>query len=962
MADTTRTISPSQIKLETAGTWGGWQTYASSTEIRIAYNYSCMFRFDLTSVRIKELSLSFRISSRADFNRIKFVVYGDADFNTRLDTNYIDQFQTTGAVDETVSFSALPKDAAGLYVLVQGTSDYLSSYIYSLNATVTYEPISLTVNPSPATVYDIPSALPSYPNKVALTFGNRIGQTLNVKLKYNSTDVWEFYYIGTDTETVTMSGFFEAAGATGSSISVRVEVYDEIGRSANATFTLVKPQALTSTATAPKSTTVDGTLSINFAWSTSGGGTQTKAELQWSTDNAAWTDLATVNSAAQTWTAPALNFPGGTIYWRVRATNSFGTVGNWSSSYSSVSFTVKYDAVSQVVPVNSPTSGIINAANAITFGVALETTGQVYAPFTIASATFYWRAGTSGNWTSVAMTPAGTAAAVTIPANTFSHGTVQWYASATDNSGRTTETAVYTLTAMTAEVEAAPISPINTVESASGPIDFLWSYSSVDGSEETAAGLKWSQDGTNWTEYTLTKLGSNNLGVDRLTLPANTFAAGTVYWSVRSKNAANVWSDWSDVVSFRVFGAPLVAGVTADSKPFCTVTWQTEGQEAYEIEVDGEIVGRWFGATVRSYTTRAPLSDGQHKIRVRAQNKYSLWSEWAECTADIVNGPGVHFNVFVSAPSTDPAAIILMSTPPMAPIITRQPQDYRGLIAASFTVSYKMSGPVPGAYGCTVEWQYRIGPNAAWQAYTGPVIAGVAIVSVTQEMDGYQYRAHLTNRAGEIYSEPATFYYGEPTGPASELREGEWRAETGYFLIYRNGKLIAKTYNNYFTDAFVIGDAKYEVVQVIPDGYYTRGTALNGIDTVTVEAEHPIIFSVSDISKGAKLRLSKNRNRTQSFQRGRQTAYTYYAGAEYPEAVVGPQKSYSGTGDVSFTWAEKEQAAAFEALIGKAVCYKTNRGRMVIGVLDALPYEDEHFFASYTFTIRQMEWSDYVEE
>ena len=937
-------------------------TYSAPTELGLGRNASVNraagYRLNFpinAAVSACSISVTLDMPSLIKPFTLRCSVYADElplDSNTPVATTTVQITQDETILAKTFNFSGLSVTANFLTYKIEYTANNWGMSIQSaVTAAATYSVPVLSVSPSPATVYDIASALPGYPNEVALTFGNRIGQTLNVKFKYNSTVVWNFYNIDTDAYTETLYGFFEAAGATGSSISVRVEVYDELGRSANATFTLVKPQALTSTATAPKSTTVDGTLSINFAWSTSGGGTQTKAELQWSSDNAAWNDLATVNGAGQTWTAPPLKFPGGTIYWRVRATNTFGAVGNWSSA---VSFTVKYEAVSQVVPVNSPTSGIINAANAITFGVALETTGQVYAPFTIASATFYWRAGTSGNWTSAAMTPANTAAAVTIPANTFPHGTVQWYASATDNSGRTTETAVYTLTAMTAEVEATPISPINTVESANGPITFRWNYGSADGSAEAAAGIKWSQNGTDWTETTI-----STQDVTELTVPANTFAAGNVYWSVRAKNAANVWSDWSDAVSFRVFGAPLVAGVTADSKPFCTVTWQTEYQEAYEIEVDGEIVGRWFGANVRSYTTRAPLSDGQHKIRVRAQNKYSLWSEWAECTADIVNVPGAGFSVFPYASGSYVA--IIMSYAAMPPIITRQPQDWRGTSTASFTVSYKRSGAVPGAYGCTVEWQYRTSPSAAWQAYTGTVIADMPLVQVTQEMDGYQYRAHLTNRAGEIYSEPATFYYGEPIGYASELREGEWRAETGYFRIFRNRKLIAKTYDNGFIDRFAIDSARYEAIQVIKDGYYTRGTALNGIDTATVTIDAPVIAAL-DNGTPITLRLSKNRNRTQSFQRGRQTAYTYYAGAEYPEAVVGPQKSYSGTGDVSFTYSEQEQAAAFEALIGQAVCYKTNRGRMVIGVLDALPYEDEHFFASYTFTIRQMEWSDYVEE
>ena len=92
-----------------------------------------------------------------------------------------------------------------------------------------------------------------------------------------------------------------------------------------------------------------------------------------------------------------------------------------------------------------------------TFSVILRASGAVYAPFTVQSAVFYWRAGTSGAWTDVPMTPDGARASALIAANTFPAGTVQWYAEATDNTGNTTLTDTYTLSTLTADVQAVPL-------------------------------------------------------------------------------------------------------------------------------------------------------------------------------------------------------------------------------------------------------------------------------------------------------------------------------------------------------------------------------------------------------------------------------------------------------------------------------------------------------------------------
>ena len=82
-----------------------------------------------------------------------------------------------------------------------------------------------------------------------------------------------------------------------------------------------------------------------------------------------------------------------------------------------------------------------------------------------------------------------------------------------------------------------------------------------------------------------------------------------------------------------------MAGVTGDGKPFLTISWQTEGQQAYEVEVNGKAYGPYYGEDVRSFSLDEPLADGSYTVRVRAQNRYGLWSEPAETQIFISNTP-----------------------------------------------------------------------------------------------------------------------------------------------------------------------------------------------------------------------------------------------------------------------------------------------------------------------------------
>lgn len=847
-------------------------------------------------------------------------------------------YTPSGSGPHTFSYTGINADTDTLVFRIRLSQYALLNYRtvkVQSEATAVFSAPALTVNVQPSVLYAGDS--------LTLDFVNRLKQALTVSFYYNSTKIDERPANSDRLVLTALADWFDRAGVSGSSMSVKVRASDSLGRtSSDATFTLKRAVGGSVSPVAPRSTTVDGAGAINFAWTYSGDGTLTKTELQWSQDNAAWTDLATINGSGTAWTAPAVKFPGGTIYWRARATNSFNIVGDWCNS---VSFSVAYSATSQVVPTDAPTSGIINAQLARSFAVALRASGPVYDPFTITAATFYWRSGTSGTWTEVAMTASGSGASVTIPAGTFPSGPIQWKASATDNTGRTTETAEYTLTTLNADIDAAPLSPINTVESGSSPIVFRWSYGSIDGSSQSKAELQFSTNGTSWGEPVVVS-GSET----SYTAPSDTFNGGTVYWRVRAYNRSNTAGPWSAAVSFVVFAAPIVRGVTGTDKPFSTISWQVEGQLAYKIEVDGRLYGPYFGADVRSFDLPEPLSDGLHTVRVAAQNQYGLWSEWAEGTVNISNQPGGA--VSISGVSINGSPVIVISGP-LAPYISSQPRDVQ---SASADVIME-TGVVSRGTEVNYQWQRLAGSMWISTSESGNRTNRLTITP-SESISGRKYRLRIQTPVGIMFSREATFTFADPAMATSPFDNGVFFPDTGYFLVYRDGKLIGKTYalRSKFIDRAALGTHQYFVVQVLPRGFYTKSNTV----TVTAAVDSPMIAPLAG-GDFLELTLSKSANRSQSIKRAQEVAYTQYAGATFPTAEIGEHESLSASGDVSYPYDQAAEAAAFEALMGKPVIYKTPGGACVVGVLEGFQRDDPLFFKSYSFSVTQMERRDYVD-
>lgn len=366
----------------------------------------------------------------------------------------------------------------------------------------------------------------------------------------------------------------------------------------------------------PASSNVLGDIvatSAKFEWRVKGSSSSNIVNL---TLDATPTLNSTVNA-----TAPRINFPVGTIEWRVVVTSNDGavTTSSWAEAES-------------VAPVFTltPDSGYVPNAQSNVFAWSVDQGGVVDQ----SSATLQWRVGASGSINSVSI--ASSVKFTTLPANTFPAATIQWrvvFASSDGGSAISDWVSISTAeVAATAEV----LEPDGSVIESTSPIPFRWSHIIETGTAQTKAELQWSADKSTWTALA-TVTGS----AQSWTAPANTFTAGTRYWRVRTYNSDNVASAWSDAATFICVGAPAAPVVVIQElSPRPKISWQVEGQQAYQVELVGVYAdGTRFG-TDKQWQSPLYLTDGDYTVRVRVQNEYGFWSAWGAAPLQIINTPG----------------------------------------------------------------------------------------------------------------------------------------------------------------------------------------------------------------------------------------------------------------------------------------------------------------------------------
>ena len=354
--------------------------------------------------------------------------------------------------------------------------------------------------------------------------------------------------------------------------------------------------------------------------------TQASAKFFWkASDASTWNQIA-VSGSGMSVTVPAYTFPTGkTIEYYVQVTDTDGTTTNSTT----LSFTT---APTQITQQNCPTSGYKNPRNDIPFSWYIS---DKYGSYPQASASLFWRVSGAETWNEI---QAGTEQSLTVPANTFpTASTIEWYLSGVDTSGQTSQTPTYSFSTTAATAYATAVSPSGNVEDGSAPITFRWTLTSTDGLAMSKICLWWklpSEDNQHWHV-----IKESTEIITEWTVPAGYFAAGETEWLVHAYNIDGTRGPDSKASFICVAAPDPVQGLAAEPVPLTTISWQSDGQEAYEITIDGEVVKKAYGVGVYSWQVPEPLADGEHIISVRIQGMYGLWSQPSETSIYIENAP-----------------------------------------------------------------------------------------------------------------------------------------------------------------------------------------------------------------------------------------------------------------------------------------------------------------------------------
>nr|DAE12396.1 MAG TPA: Oligo alginate lyase [Siphoviridae sp. ctR5S1] len=428
-----------------------------------------------------------------------------------------------------------------------------------------------------------------------------------------------------------------------------------------------------------------------------------------------------------------------------------------------------------------------------------------------------------------------------------------------------------------------------------------------------------------------------------VTIPANTFTGLSMQWRVAvTANSGKVSvSEWvtlstADAESTAAIKSPKGEIVDA-SRPVAfawthiisTGTAQTKAE--LQISTDMQTWTALATVTGAEMTYTAPantLGSGTKYWRVRTYNTDNAAGAWSDAAEFICVGA------------------------PAAPAVSIKSQSPRPVIGwqSSEQLAYQLE--IDGVYSSGTYY----GTEKTWTApmylEDGEYIVRVRVQNEYAMWSPWGSAAlQVANTAG-----PAINLMAE----AGDTVRLSWSAAGGYhynfYLIYRDGKLIAKTTEHTYTDLRSIGRVSYQV-----RGCFAASSNYRLSNTVTVTASVPCVTLI-DLDSGDVLPLpySASTHRTTGRNLSRGVQSVQLAGRRYP--TIERSMHYAETISVACAFREAEDCAALEALVGKMVTVKTPEGKMVSGCLSVLAATaDGGFYTTYQFDVEQADVEEVVD-
>lgn len=170
-----------------------------------------------------------------------------------------------------------------------------------------------------------------------------------------------------------------------------------------------------------------------------------------------------------------------------------------------------------------------------------------------------------------------------------------------------------------------------------------------------------------------------------------------------------------------------------------------------------------------------------------------------------------------------------------------------------------------------------------------------------------------------------------------------------YYLVYRNGKPIAKIEGTGYTDIESIGSVAYRV-----QGCY-KGSDYYGLSAQVVAEIKTDKVRVYDMDRKEWLHFlyDPSAHRSTSLILSQDIQYVRLSGHTYPVAERSEFKSR--TLRITCACADDTERQALRRLLGHMACCKTPEGNMTVGYPSSVSESSDDFFSTYSFTIDQID-------
>lgn len=428
--------------------------------------------------------------------------------------------------------------------------------------------------------------------------------------------------------------------------------------------------------------------------------------------------------------------------------------------------------------------------------------------------------------------------------------------------------------------------------------------------EQASAVFRW-RSGTNGTIHTIAVSGNTQ----SVTVPANTFAGTTsIQWqvAVTANSGVTTTSDWVTLSTADATptAAPLSPVDTViDGSKDVLFQWQhsistgtAQSKADLQKSTDGSTwttLATVTGAAKQWTCPAGTLTSSIKYWRVRTYNADGIAGAWSDAAQIVV----------IAAPSAP--SIQIKSTGPR-PSISWQTSEQE---AYQVELDGKLSGGTH--YGTDKTW-------------TSPAYLADGSHTVRVRVQN-QYGMWSNWGAAAL---PVTNTPGASitlSVQASSVAGLSWQTSGSYdfYLVYRNGKPIAKLTQTQYTDELSSGNVTYQVRGCYAD---SSNYGLSGAVTATITTGQYV--TLYGIASGKKVTLKHCGLKNQPVQNAinRDIQYIFMYGSTYPHA----ERSEFVTKKVGGTavFLPDEDKAGFDALIGELVCLKTQSGEMVIGYLN----------------------------